>query len=66
MSKPKRTPLSKETLDFLIEMAQHEIPMTLSSLLKTVYNESDVINNVITNTRMGMLICVLACDSNKM
>ena len=53
MSKPKRTPLSKETLDFLIEMAQHEIPITLSSLLKTVYNESDVINNVINNTRMG-------------
>ena len=53
MSKPKRTPLSKETLDFLIEMAQHEVPITLSSLLKTVYNESDVINNVINNTRMG-------------
>lgn len=53
MSKPKRTPLSKETLDFLVEMAQHEIPITLSSLLKTVYNESDVINNVINNTRMG-------------
>ena len=53
MSKPKRMPLSKETLDFLVEMAQHEVPITLSSLLKTVYNESDVINNVINNTRMG-------------
>ena len=53
MSKPKETPLSKETLDFLIEMAQHEVPITLSSLLKTVYNESDVVNNVINDTRMG-------------
>ena len=53
MSKPKGTPLSKETLDFLIEMAQHEVPITLSSLLKTVYNEPDVINNVINDTRMG-------------
>lgn len=53
MSKPKRTPLDKETLDFLVEMAQHEVPITLSSLLKTVYNEPDVINNVINDTRMG-------------
>ena len=53
MSKPKRTPLSKEILDFLVEMAQHEVPITLSSLLKTVYNEPDVINNVINDTRMG-------------
>ena len=53
MSKPKRTPLDKEILDFLVEMAQHEVPITLSSLLKTVYNESDVVNNVINDTRMG-------------
>ena len=53
MSKPKRTPLDKKILDFLVEMAQHEVPITLSSLLKTVYNESDVINNVINDTRMG-------------
>lgn len=53
MSKTKRTPLDKETLDFLVEMAQHEVPITLSSLLKTVYNEPDVINNVINDTRMG-------------
>ena len=53
MSKPKRTPLDKKILDFLVEMAQHEVPITLSSLLKTVYNESDVVNNVINDTRMG-------------
>lgn len=53
MSKPKGTPLSKETLDFLIEMAQHEVPITLSSLLKTVYDESDAANNAVNDTRMG-------------
>lgn len=53
MSKPKKTPLSKETLDFLIEMAQHEVPITLSSLLKTVYDESDAANNAVNDTRMG-------------
>lgn len=53
MSKPKGTPLSKETLDFLIEMAQHEVPITLSSLLKTVYDESDTANNAVNDTRMG-------------
>ena len=53
MSKPKETPLSKETLDFLIEMAQHEVPITLSSLLKTVYDESDAANNAVNDTRMG-------------
>ena len=53
MSKPKETPLNKETLDFLIEMAQHEVPITLSSLLKTVYDESDAANNAVNDTRMG-------------